>query len=106
MRGFKPCFFFKKERKKERKSKSSRSLGIFASPFVSIALPQVILTSAGDEFFLPDDHTFFWPQLPEPKFWLTLPNAEHSCVTGLVGLYCVNTKLLIDNREKGNKERV
>lgn len=62
---------------------SSRSFGTRASPFARTALLQVILTSAGDEFFLPDDHTFFWPQLPEPKFWLTLPNAEHSCVTGL-----------------------
>ncbi|XP_059147484.1 autocrine proliferation repressor protein A-like [Physella acuta] len=41
-------------------------------------MPKMIVTTSGDEFFLPDDSYYYFDQLPEPKFLRVVPNAEHS----------------------------
>ena len=46
--------------------------------------PKLIVNSANDEFFMPDDTLFWWDQLTEPKHWLLAPNTEHSMATGIL----------------------
>ncbi|XP_055877302.1 autocrine proliferation repressor protein A-like [Biomphalaria glabrata] len=41
-------------------------------------MPKMIVTTSGDEFFLPDDSYYYFDQLPGPKFLRIVPNAEHS----------------------------
>ncbi|CAL1541762.1 unnamed protein product [Lymnaea stagnalis] len=41
-------------------------------------MPKMIVTTSGDEFFLPDDSHYYFDQLPGPKFMRIVPNAEHS----------------------------
>uniref|UniRef100_A0A2C9LAQ2 Uncharacterized protein n=1 Tax=Biomphalaria glabrata TaxID=6526 RepID=A0A2C9LAQ2_BIOGL len=41
-------------------------------------MPKMIVTTSGDEFFLPDDSYYYFDQLPGPKFLRIIPNAEHS----------------------------
>ncbi|KAL3877581.1 hypothetical protein ACJMK2_035277 [Sinanodonta woodiana] len=41
--------------------------------------PKYIITTGGDEFFMPDDSDYFYDQLSGPKYLRKLPNAEHSC---------------------------
>ncbi|KAH9499585.1 hypothetical protein Btru_074202 [Bulinus truncatus] len=41
-------------------------------------IPKMIVTTSGDEFFLPDDSYYYFDQLPGPKFIRIVPNAEHS----------------------------
>jgi len=43
-----------------------------------ISLPKYIIAACGDEFFLPDSTSYFWPQLKGPKYLRMIPNAEHS----------------------------
>ena len=37
----------------------------------------MIISASGDEFFMPDDTHYFFDQLPEPKYFRLLANAEH-----------------------------
>jgi PhoPQ-activated pathogenicity-related protein len=50
-------------------------------------LPKYVLTSAGDEFFLPDSPRFFWDSLPGPKLLNVLANAEHSLMEALPDIF-------------------
>lgn len=45
-----------------------------------LTMPKLIISSCGDEFFMPDDSHYFFDELPEPKYMRLLPNAEHSTV--------------------------
>ena len=42
-----------------------------------LTMPKLILTSAGDQFFLPDSWQFYWDGLPGPKWLRTAPNTDH-----------------------------
>ena len=44
------------------------------------SVPKMIITTAGDEFFLPDDSHYYYDQLDGPKYLRIVPNAEHSLV--------------------------
>ncbi|KAL3877090.1 hypothetical protein ACJMK2_034845 [Sinanodonta woodiana] len=48
--------------------------------------PKFIITTGGDEFFIPDDSDYFFDQLKGPKYLRILPNAEHSCVGHVISL--------------------
>ena len=43
-----------------------------------LTMAKVVVSSTLDEFFQPDDSYYFWDDLPEPKHFRLLPNAEHS----------------------------
>ncbi|EGG24500.1 PhoPQ-activated pathogenicity-related protein [Cavenderia fasciculata] len=45
-----------------------------------LTMPKYLITSAGDEFFLPDSPQFFFNQLKGEKHLRIVPNAEHSLV--------------------------
>lgn len=49
-------------------------------------MPKLVCNAGGDEFFLPDDTTFWWDQMSDPKQFLMIPNAEHSMATGILEL--------------------
>ncbi|KAJ8263778.1 hypothetical protein GJAV_G00141190 [Gymnothorax javanicus] len=42
--------------------------------------PKLIISTGGDEFFLPDDSHYYYDQLEGEKHLRVLPNAEHLCV--------------------------
>ncbi|KAG5853646.1 hypothetical protein ANANG_G00028200 [Anguilla anguilla] len=42
--------------------------------------PKLIISTGGDEFFLPDDSRYYYQQLPGEKHLRVLPNTEHLCV--------------------------
>lgn len=47
-------------------------------------MPKIICDAGMDEFFLPDDQTFWWSDMTDPKHMLMVPNAEHSLATGIL----------------------
>ncbi|XP_059147478.1 autocrine proliferation repressor protein A-like [Physella acuta] len=47
-------------------------------------MPKMVVTTGGDEFFIPDDSHYYWDQLQGPKFLRITPNAEHSIVGHLM----------------------
>ncbi|KAH9499584.1 hypothetical protein Btru_074198 [Bulinus truncatus] len=49
-------------------------------------MPKMIVSTGGDEFFIPDDSHYYYDQLQGPKFLRILPNAEHSMVGHLMNL--------------------
>lgn len=47
-------------------------------------MPKMVVSSAGDEFFIPDDSHYYYDQLQGPKFLRVTPNAEHSIIGHLM----------------------
>jgi len=45
-----------------------------------LTMAKMIVSSTGDEFFMPDDSHLWFADMPEPKYFRMLPNAEHSTV--------------------------
>jgi PhoPQ-activated pathogenicity-related protein len=41
-------------------------------------MPKLIITSAGDQFFLPDSARFYFQELPGVKYLRSVPNSDHS----------------------------
>ncbi|BFZ03768.1 hypothetical protein BsWGS_06807 [Bradybaena similaris] len=57
----------------------------FADPFAyndRLTIPKLLVTSTGDEFFLPDDSHYFFDKLQSPKHIRIVPNASHAVGTG------------------------
>ncbi|ETO36321.1 hypothetical protein RFI_00742 [Reticulomyxa filosa] len=46
-------------------------------------IPKLVIDATNDEFFMPDDEYYWWPQFPEPRFFEMVPDAEHSLSTGI-----------------------
>ena len=44
-----------------------------------LTMPKLIVSTGGDEFFLPDDSYYYLSQMEGPTYVNMLPNAEHSC---------------------------
>lgn len=43
-----------------------------------LTMPKFIITSAGDQFFLPDSARFYFKDLPGVKYLRSVPNSDHS----------------------------
>jgi PhoPQ-activated pathogenicity-related protein len=50
-------------------------------------LPILEIVSSGDEFFLADDNWSWWNGIPDPKYLLMLPNAEHGMAPHYLKIY-------------------
>ncbi|XP_041364664.1 autocrine proliferation repressor protein A-like [Gigantopelta aegis] len=53
----------------------------------TLTMPKLIITTGGDEFFLPDDSHYYYNDLVGPKYLRILPNAEHSCAGHEIDLF-------------------
>jgi PhoPQ-activated pathogenicity-related protein len=42
-----------------------------------LKMPKLLINAAGDQFFLPDNSQFYYPDLPEEKHLRYVPNAKH-----------------------------
>ena len=61
----------------------NRNSGSFSTVII-VNFFKLVISTAGDEFFLPDD-TYYWlTEMKGPTFYRLLPNTEHS--TSLSGL--------------------
>jgi len=45
------------------------------------------MSSSGDEFFLLDDNHNWWNDIPDPKYLMMLPNAEHTMAPHYLQIY-------------------
>ncbi|XP_071129143.1 autocrine proliferation repressor protein A-like [Mytilus edulis] len=50
------------------------------------SIPKMIVTTGGDEFFIPDDSHYYFGELDGPKLLRKVPNAEHSMAGHEIGL--------------------
>jgi len=50
-------------------------------------IPKLSMSSSGDEFFLLDDTIPWWNEMPEPKWMMMLPNAEHTMAPHYIKIY-------------------
>lgn len=45
-----------------------------------LTMPKLLISTSGDEFFLPDDSYYYWDDMKGEIYTRVLANAEHSCV--------------------------
>ena len=71
-----------------------------------LTMTKMVISATGDEFFMPDDSYYFFKDLPEPKYFRILPNAEHSTmISGLSAPhYLISARALFLSTIKGLKE--
>ncbi len=43
-----------------------------------LKIPKFLINASGDQFFLPDNSQFYFPDLPQEKYLRYVPNAKHS----------------------------